>query len=347
MEYREDPLENKTEAGTAPAAAATAIRYADIMYSQPAHLPRAQGKPRRIRLLQVLLCWAVIMVVYYFAMPWFYYYVSSNLPLLSFLDQLLFLVGSILSAVILRADLKEVFPLKKPRLVACLGVLVIVAGAYLMADVISVITMYIAPHQLEEMGEQLEGTLSVSNILLEFLLMSLVPAICEEALHRGLILSGLKETVKNRTWVILISGALFGLFHIYPIRWATPAILGCVMAWIVLETGNMFYTFLMHFCYNGLLTIVGYIYDYIDKISGYTPTAADYAVNIQDVGFYLTWYGVWVPILFYIGCYLIRRAEAPRRPSFIETGKERQTLLKIFLPAFIILALGIFCLFRQ
>jgi membrane protease YdiL (CAAX protease family) len=59
------------------------------------------------------------------------------------------------------------------------------------------------------------GALAVT---ISLLIMALTPAICEEALFRGLILHTLKD-VKNPTVLMLIVAFLFGAFHLDLSRW--------------------------------------------------------------------------------------------------------------------------------
>ena len=110
-----------------------------------------------------------------------------------------------------------------------------------------------------------------------FLLLSLLPAICEEMLNRGIVLAGYRQVGFART--VILVGVLFGLFHLYPSRFGYTAVLGAVLAYVVLLSGSIFASIITHFCFNmtsGLLYIVALAgnsapeqkpYEYIDPIS--------------------------------------------------------------------------------
>ena len=84
--------------------------------------------------------------------------------------------------------------------------------------------------------------------------MAVLPAVCEEALHRGFILSSLKP-IKNVAFIVIINGVLFGLFHLDIYRFLPTAMLGCAFAYIAIKTDSMILTMLFHFL-NNLLSVI-------------------------------------------------------------------------------------------
>ena len=112
------------------------------------------------------------------------------------------------------------------------------------------------------------------------------------------------------------------------------------MAWLVLKTGNIVYSALYHFLYNGTLTL----------LSGLSSLLIpeDYSVEVYQAGAFqspvtvgigILIYGLFVPLLIYTGCYLVNKAEAPRRTAFLPDGM--RSLLKILIPTGIIIITGI------
>ena len=87
--------------------------------------------------------------------------------------------------------------------------------------------------------------------------IGLMPAICEELVFRGVITNGLKE---NGTKVaVVLSAVLFALMHQNLQQFFYQLFLGGVMAYIVLKTGNILYTMLLHFLNNFCVLLDGYI----------------------------------------------------------------------------------------
>jgi sodium transport system permease protein len=90
-----------------------------------------------------------------------------------------------------------------------------------------------------------------------FAVIALLPAVCEEILFRGYILDGL-----TRKWGasigIVITGILFGAFHLDPFRMIPASLLGILFGIIVFRKGSIFYGIIAHLVNNGcaLVTVL-------------------------------------------------------------------------------------------
>lgn len=117
------------------------------------------------------------------------------------------------------------------------------------------------PPEIEKMllelmapGETLPG------LLLLLLLIGVTPAICEEALFRGALLSGLRGVIPN--WaVVLAIGALFGMFHLTIYRFVPTAATGLVLTYIALRGNSILLSGLFHALFNSALVLLelGYL----------------------------------------------------------------------------------------
>ncbi len=254
-----------------------------------------------------------------------------------------FLAASLLFVKLAGADFREVFPLKKPKAGAVLGVLVIFAGEYLACDVISIILLYIAPDSVMEISQGMQQTFYGLPAAVAFLIIAVMPAVCEEALHRGVIQNGLKNDLRQNRLVILFTGVIFGIFHLYPVRFLPTAFIGLILAGLLVSTGNMFYNCFLHFVHNGVIFLIsafaGMHYDSFYESVGELGTSL--FSNISVLGIALAVYAAPVPILLYSGFYLVRRATAPVRPKFLPAGRENETLWLILLPTIALPAIGI------
>jgi ABC-2 type transport system permease protein/sodium transport system permease protein len=95
------------------------------------------------------------------------------------------------------------------------------------------------------------------------LAMAVAPAVCEELFFRGYLLGALGTRL--RPWAaILISGGLFGLFHVVTpggivfARLVPTALLGIVLGWVAWRSGSVWPGMVLHACHNGLLLLVVY-----------------------------------------------------------------------------------------
>jgi membrane protease YdiL (CAAX protease family) len=87
---------------------------------------------------------------------------------------------------------------------------------------------------IEAMSELLRAD-SIRRFLWLVLLAALVPAVAEEALFRGVVLSSLRRRLPTAAAVV-ITGTVFGLFHLTPetaFRFLPTAWLGILLSWVV------------------------------------------------------------------------------------------------------------------
>lgn len=95
-------------------------------------------------------------------------------------------------------------------------------------------------------------------------IISVTPAVCEEVLFRGVLLSGLRRdfSLKACMWIQAI---MFGLAHFSFFRFAGTAIMGAVLTLVIFRTGSLFCTILMHMIFNALSCLL-WAYDVPDKM---------------------------------------------------------------------------------
>ena len=76
------------------------------------------------------------------------------------------------------------------------------------------VTMVIAwlfPEQMFGTSSALNDIIASVPLLISIFITAIMPAVCEEAMHRGVILHSLKS-LKREWLIVLIMGLLFGLF---------------------------------------------------------------------------------------------------------------------------------------
>lgn len=116
---------------------------------------------------------------------------------------------------------------------------------------------------LELIGFNLQEGTSINptnfgSFTLAVFVLALLPAIAEELIFRGIIFNGLR-TKFNETGAILISAIMFSLMHSSFQQFVYPFILGSIMAWLVIRTGSIFSSMLVHFINNFLVVMFAYI----------------------------------------------------------------------------------------
>lgn len=174
--------------------------------------------------------------------------------------QLLFLFIPLGYAAYIKCDLKVLFSIKKFSFYQLLASFLIWIGAFALSNLIANILARILPEGTEVAQEITNQLMSDSGFFITFLVVAILPALGEEILFRGFILSSFRYNGninrKKYVWPIIISGLLFGLMHIYLVKILPTAILGIVFGYIVVKTGSIFIPMLLHLINNGLAVIL-------------------------------------------------------------------------------------------
>ncbi len=86
---------------------------------------------------------------------------------------------------------------------------------------------------------------------LPYVLMAVLPALCEELAFRGFVLSGLRH-LGSKWWAIGLTSVFFGMAHGIVQQSLSAAALGMVLGYIAVQTGSIVPCMLFHVTYNGL-----------------------------------------------------------------------------------------------
>ncbi len=97
-----------------------------------------------------------------------------------------------------------------------------------------------------------------SGLLISIVLTAVLPGICEEFLHRGVLLNGMVKQFGVRRALIWTS-ILFGLMHMNAGQFFYATILGWFMGLTALASGSLWGSIIVHFTNNALATYFGYV----------------------------------------------------------------------------------------
>ncbi len=112
------------------------------------------------------------------------------------------------------------------------------------------------PKEIQEaMGQLFSSDGSISQLLFLLFVAAVSPAICEEVLFRGAILSGLRQRMGVWPSIILV-GVLFGLFHLDVFRIPPIAVLGMVLTYLTVRTGSIYAAMLVHLMNNSFAILL-------------------------------------------------------------------------------------------
>jgi membrane protease YdiL (CAAX protease family) len=154
--------------------------------------------------------------------------------------------------------LADALALRSPPLCAILGAALVGCSAWAFVAITSE-WLLPAPRQLvEDIRNSIVDLDSSRGFSGTLFLMALSPAICEEALFRGPILRGLRTRLHPVT-AVLLTGLLFGLFHLDLYRLLPTAILGIFLGFLALGSKSILPPILAHFCNNTMLITLAWL----------------------------------------------------------------------------------------
>ncbi len=113
--------------------------------------------------------------------------------------------------------------------------------------------------ELAVLTEQFLKADSVSEFILNFVMIALIPAIGEELLFRGVLQKIFSEWTKNIHWGIFITAFLFSAVHMQFLTFLPRFFLGIIFGYLLVWTQSLWVPILAHFFNNGFAVIVSYL----------------------------------------------------------------------------------------
>ncbi len=223
--------------------------------------------------------------------------------------ELIIFVMAIIFALVMRVPMRELFPVRKPSLARVFGTLLLWVSAYIAAMAASGIVAYFFPAQMLGTNSALSSFMVSVPLAVSFVITAIMPGICEEAVHRGVILHCMLPL--ERKWlIVLVMGVIFGLFHADIWRFLPTALLGAMLSYIMLETENMIYPAIFH-CVNNAVPL---LLSFMLLRAGDTEqigAAGQMRMPLVSVAVYIILSAA-VPYGLYFGSYLLKRKDRRR-----------------------------------
>ncbi len=205
-----------------------------------------------------------------------------------------------------KVDAGNTFSFRMPTLRHAAGALLLGLSARIPAHELNVLQesiIGIPPGVLESM-EVLAAALFQLPLGVAIVLIALVPAICEELLFRGFLLSSLSS---GRKWTaIIVSAAIFGVFHFIIFRFLVTAAMGVLLAYVVWQTRSIWPAMMVHFVHNAAGVLAVTRPDWFSAIG--LPSDAEWAhlpIHILVIG----------GIVFVVGFVAATRPSAAKTPT--------------------------------
>ena len=193
------------------------------------------------------------------------------------MSQIVLLVFPFAMAIYTRKHPLRTFNLRMPGVGDWIGSMVLGFGAILMGIVMANIMTTLFPQEGEAFYSTIETLFDGPGIWV-WAVVCVFPAICEEMLFRGYILSGFRSRYSE--WVtVAFVGVSFGVFHTSVMRFPATCFLGMTFAFIVCRTGSIIPGMILHCLNNSIAIICMYFPEFIKNN---LPFLADGEISVTS-----------------------------------------------------------------
>lgn len=177
--------------------------------------------------------------------------------LLILIDQVIFILLPVIFYLNYKAksvDIKSALRLKPIKSgVAILVILIAVCTNYVIGF-FDILTVYLLGFIGEIPNFPLNPAPDAAHLILSLIVASLVPSICEEILHRGIMMNSYE--IRGTMKAVVVSAIFFGIFH-YDIRnFLSPVVFGLIIGYVVIKADSLYAGILAHFVNNSMTEIM-------------------------------------------------------------------------------------------
>ncbi|HTK82564.1 MAG TPA: CPBP family intramembrane glutamic endopeptidase [Bacteroidota bacterium] len=113
-------------------------------------------------------------------------------------------------------------------------------------------------HLIEQAMGVMVGASSIPELLLVIATIALVPAIVEEIHFRGLVQRSFEKGLGKYNGIVL-TGIIFGLYHLNPFALVPLAVLGVYLGFLAMRANNLWVSVVAHFVNNTIACVAVYI----------------------------------------------------------------------------------------
>ena len=183
-------------------------------------------------------------------------------------SEIVYLIPVLLCLLIGRDSIGKLIPHRAPRISTLLMTILFVLLLEPLMTCLNVVTMLFSTNYVLET----RSDLSIISVPLQLICIAVVPAVLEEFMFRGVFAGYYRE--KGILTAALLSGLVFGLFHLNFNQFGYAFALGVAFALLLEGTGSIFYGMFAHFLINGFSVIITALSDKILPLTGEESIAA-------------------------------------------------------------------------
>lgn len=164
---------------------------------------------------------------------------------------------------------------------------------------------------IEEVYKLLVSSHSIPELITVIFVIALIPAIAEELLFRGLVQRSFEKGL-TMTKGMILTGIIFGAYHLNPFTFIPLVILGIYLGFLTLRSNSVWVSVSAHFYNNSFACIAAYLQ--LDEDFIVTGKSSEMSIGILLFTF------VVFGILFYLSTYyFLQVTEPPQHPTNLQS----------------------------
>lgn len=187
----------------------------------------------------------------------------------------LFIIPAILAVYLINDNVNSYMKLnKKTSIISLLlALLIVFTSMPLIEWMVDLNSRLILPHQLKALEDWMKATeneagvitkvfLNVSTtkgLFLNIFMIALLPAIGEEFMFRGLVLTFIKNWSNKTHLAVWISAIIFSMIHFQFYGFVPRMMLGALLGYLFVWSGSIWVSVFAHFINNGTAVISSYL----------------------------------------------------------------------------------------
>ncbi len=208
-------------------------------------------------LSQIVLLFIIVVISAFYGDYYAKDFLKNNIYIITFINEYVLILAPVLIyAFVKKLNFKEVFRIKKPGFIPSILIVFMSVPAYFIALMLNSIVIYFLQFIGDIPLQPIPVPKNLSELLIGIFFIAITPGICEEMMHRGLLLTAYEK--RGTLKAIVITSIFFGFFHFDITNLLGPIFLGLIIGYYVIRTDSIFAGMLAHFLNNAIAEIFQY-----------------------------------------------------------------------------------------
>ncbi len=180
----------------------------------------------------------------------------TSIEIVLIITQMIIIAFPLLYCYYIKCDFRETFGLRKFDIKYLAMGIPMAVVAFFTISFIQNIMLDLIP-SLQTLVDAMEDAIDLGGLLSQIVVISVLPAICEEVFFRGFLLKSFKVD-KYPVMAIILTSLLFGIFHMNVLQFVTGLLLGLVLGFVTYKSKSIYPAMILHFLNNATAVVIGY-----------------------------------------------------------------------------------------